>query len=675
MAPFDGSLRTKPSTNSGVKKLLKKIILGLIMLAHPMAAFAMQEILPMSDVKPGDVGTAYTVVDSSNEIKDFGVTIMGIAGSGKVEDSFIMANASGSMMDMTNGVLQGMSGSPTYINGKLIGAVSAGYKGMDNKVCFITPIERMREIWKLPDRKNKRQYDEFDLKKALDKRREDEKTDLQKKLEQIIADEKRDLEKELDRRDKEKKAQEKKNKEKIDKAKKDKNKNEATKTDSAETEKDKKDETAEDNDEKVEKSNIYVSGFNDAAKAFLADKLFKGKNVNLLENPGSATFVKGANQPLKPGGAMGVAITYGDFSIGATGTVTDVDGKRILGFGHPFTHLGNVNYFLTNASVVGPVAGNTEPGAKLANIGNIIGRISQDRSSGIAGLVGEYPESLPIKIQIVDFALGRNNTYKSRIAYDEDLLPAIATSLSYASLVRTTDTMSEATTRVYFELKTDVADGGVFKRENMFYAASDVGKISVMELAEVLSLLSLNSEKDSFVRGVDVKIEVAEGRRTAKLVSAVPDKRTAKPGDKVIFTVTLRPYRGKDEIVKVPYIIPLTQISGNLTLDVRGGGLVPVNEMNVNLAEEGVGESTKNKLKKIADAGRNNDIIIAPGAPREVMSEKAQREMIKKVLEAQKRAEEKYGAKKLQNLPKNKPTSTTYLIENYVKTSINIIEG
>ena len=57
------------------------------------------------------------------------------------------------------------------------------------------------------------------------------------------------------------------------------------------------------------------------------------------------------------------------------------------------------------------------------------------------------------------------------------------------------------------------------------------------------------------------------------------------------------------------------------------------------------------------------------------MSEKAQREMIKKVLEAQKRAEEKYGAKKLQNLPKNKPTSTTYLIENYVKTSINIIEG
>ena len=665
----------KPRENSGVKKLLKKILLGLIMLAQPAAAFSMQEILPMSEVKPGDVGVAYTVVDSSNEIKSFGVNIVGISGSGKLDDSYIMANAGGGVMDTSKGVLQGMSGSPAYINGKLIGAVSAVFPGMDNKACLITPIERMREIWKLPDRKNKRQYDEFDLKKALDKRREDEKTDLQKKLEQIVSDEKKELEKELDRQDKEKKEKERKAKEKKDRDKK-------NKEQKGNTDKSKEQDKAKDNakaktadNDKEEKANVYISGFNDAAKAFLTDKLFKGKSVNFLENPGGASFVKSAAQPLKPGGAMGVALTYGDFSVGATGTVTDVDGKRVLGFGHPFTHRGNVNYFLTNADVVGPIPGVAVPGAKMANIGNIIGRISQDRDSGVAGIVGEYPESLPIKIQVVDFALGRSNIYKSYIAYDEELLPAVASSLSYASVVRTTDTMSEATTRVYFELKTDMADGGVFKRENMFYAASDVGKISIMELAEALATLSINPEKDSFVRGIDVKIEVAEGRRTAKLISAIPDKTTAKPGDKVNFTITLRPYRGKDEIVKAAYIIPLTQVAGTLTLDVRGGGLVPVTGMNVALAEEGAGEPTRVKLKKLADTGKNNEIIIAPGAPREVLSEKAQREMIKKVLEAQKRAEEKYGAKKLGNQPINKPTSTTYLIENYVKTTINIIDG
>ena len=94
------------------------------------------------------------------------------------------------------------------------------------------------------------------------------------------------------------------------------------------------------------------------------------------------------NASLKPGSAVGVAIVYGDFAVGATGTVTAVDGKKILGFGHPFLHRGNVNYFMTDATVVGTISGQSN-GMKIANIGNIIGRISQDRETGIAGTIGD----------------------------------------------------------------------------------------------------------------------------------------------------------------------------------------------------------------------------------------------------------------------------------------------
>ena len=45
-------------------------------------------------------------------------------------------------------------------------------------------------------------------------------------------------------------------------------------------------------------------------------------------------------RPLQPGDAVGVALLTGDFELGATGTVTHVDGDRVYAFGHPLYNLG-----------------------------------------------------------------------------------------------------------------------------------------------------------------------------------------------------------------------------------------------------------------------------------------------------------------------------------------------
>lgn len=627
--------------------MLKKLILSLILLSVGNTAMAARDIFPLSGVYEGQVGTAYTEINQSGELVPFTVTVEGVYGD--KNGSYIMAKTSGELINATNGVLYGMSGSPVYFGDKLAGAVSAGFKGMNQKTCLITPIEDMRKLWKMADRKNNRKIKPFDLSKALDKRKEEEKTDLRKKIEKALRKGKAKLEKiHKEREDAKKKAEEeakKKNNEKENNA---------------------------DNKEKVEKVNLYLKGFNEEGKRYLTETLFKDKSVDFTENVGMGNIVYGGKKEIRPGSAIGAAITYGDFAIGATGTVTDVDGAKVLGFGHSFTHRGNVNYFMTNAKVIGSVPSNSEAGAKMANIGEVIGRINQDREVGIAGILKEYPETVTMKTQVVDFALGKNNNYKSYIAYDEELLTPVAATLMYAAMSKTTDTVGEATARISFSLKTDMADGGVFKRENMIYAKSDFGKTAILEIAEALNILTSNPERDSEVQDIDVKVEVVEGRRTAKIVSAIPEKSTAKAGDKVNFKVTIRPYRGKDEFLTIPYYIPYSQAKGDLTLDVRGGGLVPFALDTSMFAQEGLGEDTKSKLKKLGENSKNNDIVIVPGPSNTVLSESEQKAMIKRALEAQRKAEEKFGKNKIKNPPQNKPYTTTYVIENFVKTRIKI---
>ena len=139
--------------------LLKNLILSFtILFASIQTAFAMPEILPLEKVQSGMSGKAYTIVDNSGFIEPFDVNIVGLMDSGKGSAKMIMAQASGSLIEKTGGILQGMSGSPVYVDGKLIGAVAIGLKDMSPYTFFITPIEDMLKLWNLPDTKYTAKY-------------------------------------------------------------------------------------------------------------------------------------------------------------------------------------------------------------------------------------------------------------------------------------------------------------------------------------------------------------------------------------------------------------------------------------------------------------------------------------------------------------------------------------
>ena len=688
-------------------------------------ASAMPPIMPVSDVYKGMTGTAYTVMDETGELRSFDVEIIGISRSG-TSMPYIMVRAYGPLMEENGGILQGMSGSPVYVDDYLVGAVSIGFKDMKRTTFFLTPAEEMVKLWDMPDDKNKARKPLIDLKAVAEKKRADEEKERKEKKEKEAAgteskqEEAKPLEEGTGKKEvpaEEKEAAPEENVSAEEKAPAEEKEasaeegsagGEESQVDS--TEKPSGEEPSEDeaSAEKIavelpeqkaeeetspvgvqadgqleEKAVFTVSGFDNAGMNYLKEHVFQ-HNESLTD----AVLLGGSGSEntefagLVPGSPVGVALACGDYNVGATGTVTAVDGNRVLAFGHSYMHTGNVSYFMTDATVLGGMSGPTA-GMKMSNIGRVIGRVSQDRTAGIAGEIGVYPLAIPVNVHVKDNTLGVERTYGTRIVYDETLLPQLSASMAYSSMSQVSDGLSGCSADVSFSIRTDAAENGMAKRRNIFYNATDVGQVAVLDLIQAMNILCSDAEKESEIVGVQVDVTMAAERRTAALISATPDKPSVKPGETVNFKTVIHPYRKENETLTIPYTVPKNQLPGTLHLDIRGGGLIPVAQLAAQnagalLAEDGAPVSTKEKLKEFLQTGSNNEIIISPGAPAVPLSEKEQKKAIKAAIKAAKEnpAQEErkvnlLGTKK-ETVSKETRFATDYIIENVVHSVLQV---
>ena len=129
--------------------------------------------------------------------------------------------------------------------------------------------------------------------------------------------------------------------------------------------------------------------------------------------------------PLRPGDAIGVALMSGDLELGATGTVTEVDGNRVYAFGHPFYGLGPTQFPMTRAHVF-TVLPSLRSSMKIASTGEVIGIVQQDRATTIAGTLGarrrrSFPLTLTLKSE-----RGTRKTFTMQMVSDQLLTPLLA---------------------------------------------------------------------------------------------------------------------------------------------------------------------------------------------------------------------------------------------------------
>src|SRR6476646_5310701 len=135
--------------------------------------------------------------------------------------------------------------------------------------------------------------------------------------------------------------------------------------------------------------------------------------------------------PLKPGDAVGVMLVGGDLQLGATGTVTHIDGDRVYAFGHPMYNLGPTEFPMTRAYVY-TVLPSLFSSMKLSATGEVIGTLLQDRATAIAGRLGPAPRMIPVKITL-ESNRRQTETFNFTVVNDQLFGPL----MTYASILNT----------------------------------------------------------------------------------------------------------------------------------------------------------------------------------------------------------------------------------------------
>ena len=272
-----------------------------------------------------------------------------------------------------------------------------------------------------------------------------------------------------------------------------------------------------------------------------------------------------SNMPLRPGSAVGVNIVSGDFNMGATGTVTEVVGNKIYAFGHPFFNLGPIAFPMTKAYIHTLLPSMTSS-MKISTLGDVIGTVQQDRATTIAGLTGPAPATIPVKISL-ESERGFKKQFEFRVVSDQLFTPLF----TYASILSTLTSYERETGAATFNIRgtMNVKSHGEIKIEDLF-SGNTASMSTAGSVMAPLTFLLDNDFEPIQIEAVDLTIQSHEQPRTATIERVWLDGVRPRAGRTVPLKVLMRGYRGEEVVQTVPLEIP-AGASGSLSVMVSDG--------------------------------------------------------------------------------------------------------
>ena len=367
---------------------------------------------------------------------------------------------------------------------------------------------------------------------------------------------------------------------------------------------------------------LMVSGFTEDGLHHLNENL-KPFGLTSYAVPTGADALSGVG--LEPGSSVGVSLVRGDMNIGAIGTVTWVgDDGHILAFGHPFMQHGKSDYFMTNAYIYAAVP-NIQSAFKVGSLGDTLGRITEDRLSGVAGKLGENAKIIPMYVSVTDMDRGLHQSTNVQLVTDEDLVPTLVDGVAYNAVSLAKDRKGGGKSRIRFTVTAQGEKEGPIRlrRENMFYSSKDIGKITNSELNIALDMLMNNRFDTVKIFDVNVDVETSAQCEVAELVSAsFPNQPVVQGGDLPI-RLTFKPYRAKEFTRTIHFKVPDKQKPGPMNLIVRSGNATQwlqnaLNRRNQqNAGDEQMAGSMANAQREFKDflsdfntMDANNEIVV-----------------------------------------------------------------
>ena len=276
-----------------------------------------------------------------------------------------------------------------------------------------------------------------------------------------------------------------------------------------------------------------------------------------------------AEATLRPGSAVSAQLVRGDVEIAATCTVTYIDPKQLLACGHPVLQAGPVSLPMTTADVVTTLASPMNS-FKIINTGQTVGAFTEDRESGIRGILGAQAHMIPMHIGISG-PDGRRNVNVQVLDLPSLTSQAVLVVL-YNSLLQSNESTAETSYHVtgaihlanYPSAPLDlwVSSGGIMPAP----------MLAALQTGEEFAKLYSNDARRGAIKNIDLHVEVIPRRLQVQLVGArLVSNDLVHPGDTITIEVTLRPWQQSERNVRIPVKLPARLDSGNLRILVSDG--------------------------------------------------------------------------------------------------------
>ncbi|MFN2516739.1 MAG: hypothetical protein ABR556_11055 [Pyrinomonadaceae bacterium] len=547
------------------------VISGLATAQKPVADAKAPDarLFALEDLRPGMKGTASTVF-SGTEPQEFGVEILGVLpGFPGPRQSAIIAKLSGSNVEKT-GVFAGMSGSPVYIDGKLVGAIAFSFPFSKDPIAGITPIKQMIDIFEKgsvnqaqrprePRAVSFAQLAGTEWKATLPKPAissssliapVSEGSRLLPLMGQQIA---------------------------------------------------------------PIATPIVFGGISQESLAVFAPQLIANGLLPVSGAGGSAgitPLAKATEKTLTPGTSVSVQLVRGDYSIAASGTVTFRDGDHIYAFGHPFLSLGASDMPMSETAVV-TVIPNVNNSFKLSVPGAMMGSISQDRAAGVFGQLGQAPKMIPVKVNL-HTSRDRSETYSYEIANDSFLTPLLLNITVFNTITSSERALGDSTITIKGAI--NVKGQEPIKVDRRFSAANSPILAAGSVAGPISSLLGSGFD-DVQIEGVTLNISSTDTKYAGTLERIALNKTEARRGEKIEIQAYVRTESGKQFVQRIPVQIPEDATPGQLLVFVGDGGALQEGSAARAFVPQDLSQLVKaiNKVKK-SDRLYVKLFRITPGA-------------------------------------------------------------
>jgi hypothetical protein len=471
-----------------LRSLVFLLIVASDLLAQP-------SIFPLKDIRPGQSGIGKTIF-SGSKVEDFRVEILGVLENLGPKQSIILARLSGGPLDKT-GVMQGMSGSPVYIDGKLVGAVALAFPFSKDSIAGIRPIEEMLAI------NEPRGATPATASLAPVARL----NQLAPKASQWVGG----------------------------------------LTEIA--------------------TPVSFAGFTQGTLDYFSPELRKLglEPMQGVSSGGQPAPGMGNAASLHPGDMITVQLISGDWSIGADGTLTAIDGQKIYAFGHRFLAVGNTELPFARSNVIALLP-NLQSSFKISSAKEWMGTITQDRSTAISGEIGKQASTIPVNITL-DNHLRPPFVYHTRMVNDRVLSPLLVQMVVFSAI----DASERALGKGSFTVRGEAQfDGGLppVRFDNVYAGDFNVPLQVSLGISAPLAY-ALGAGFDALkVKSIDLSISASEKREVLQIDQVTASPREVHPGDTVEIATTFSGDNGVETIKTVQYRVPVGLQNGPLLFTV-----------------------------------------------------------------------------------------------------------